>query len=807
MARLTARLAGEWRLPLGVALASVAVIAFQLVIMQLLSIAQWHHFAYMVISMAMLGFGAAGTVLALAREGLSRHYRRAVPLLYLASAASMALAAWLSGVMGTFDLFLLFFEGRQIGLLLFGYLVYALPFFFAGLAVTLLFYCERQRIGALYFANLVGSGLGALLIIALLWWLPLALLPGVLALLLLLAAWLSLPGDPLRRDGLRLALLATALLVGGTLVLPQSPQPSEYKAISRTLQLPGAQVIHASASPYGRIEVLSAPTLRFAPALSLHYRQEPPVRDVVFVNGEYAGTLLGRFASDGDHPLLHATAALPYLLRSPQRLLLLNSGTGVELSLARHLGVAQIDAVEPNRHLLGLLSHDHPEWNDGLYLDPGVSLHATSIRSYLARVERQGLLPYDAIILPSLGSFGGSTGVDALAEQFHLTQEAFAQLWRLLASDGVLAVTLWHEQPLRILPRLLASWRELLEREGVTALEDHLLAVQGWGSMTLLLSRSPLQEEALERVRLFAAERGFDPILMRGLTPDQRQRFHRSQDQTLLATIDQLLTAPLEAVYPGYLFKIAPVSDDRPYFLQFMEWSKLGALYDLYGLRQMPYLELGWVLALVTAAQILLTSLLLILLPLLRLGWQRGQRRWTLLYFSGTGLGFLFFEIVLIQQLLLYLGNPIYSTAVVLAVLLIASGIGSQLSSQLRADPRQIQRIGSAAAALVLLLALLLPPLLAHSMGLVFWVKLLIVVVLLAIPGLLMGMLFPLGLRRLSDSCEAHIPWACGIDSCLSVTATALATLLALESGFTSVLFFAAGAYLLVALAGRRLGT
>ena len=66
---------------LSVGVTSLAVISFQLVIMQLLSISQWHHFAYMVISMAMLGFGAAGTFLALFREWLKRNFDQAMPVL------------------------------------------------------------------------------------------------------------------------------------------------------------------------------------------------------------------------------------------------------------------------------------------------------------------------------------------------------------------------------------------------------------------------------------------------------------------------------------------------------------------------------------------------------------------------------------------------------------------------------------------------------------------------------------------------------------------------------------------------------
>ena len=40
-------------------LVSIALVAFQLALMQILSIVQWHHFASMTISVALLGFGCA----------------------------------------------------------------------------------------------------------------------------------------------------------------------------------------------------------------------------------------------------------------------------------------------------------------------------------------------------------------------------------------------------------------------------------------------------------------------------------------------------------------------------------------------------------------------------------------------------------------------------------------------------------------------------------------------------------------------------------------------------------------------------
>lgn len=794
---------GGWRVPLGVGLVSVAVIAFQLVIMQVLSIAHWHHFAYLVISMALLGFGAAGTVLVLVRDTLTRHYQAALPLLLLGCAVTMAGAVWLSGLVGEFDVFLLFLERRQTGMLLFSYLVYCLPFFLAGLAITLVFCVETQRIGALYCANMLGSGCGAALVIALLWLVPVENLPALLACLPLLAAWLTGAG----RGRFYGALPVAATVVAASLLLPATPSPSQYKPLSGTLQLPDAEVIHRSHSPYGRLEVVRAPAQRFAPSLSLRYQGEPPVADIMFVNGEYFGTLPWQGTPNGEHVLDYSTRALPYRVRSPSRVLVLDAATGVDAGHALHHDARSVTATEANRQALALLTSNAPEWNQGLHLQPRVQLYNNTARAFLASADRgRDGTRYDAIVLPPIGAFGGTAGVDALQEKFHLTGEALQAMWQLLGEQGMIVATVWLEQPPRASLRLLASARQLLDDAGIREPLDHLLAVRSWGTLTLLISKSPFSEQERTAARDFSAALGFDPLIMAGLQNGERTRYNLSDDHQFFTHVDLITSGDPQPLYRSYPFDIRPVSDDRPYFSRFLQWQTLAEVADRHGVEALPYMELGTVLGVLSLLQVSAIAVVLVLLPLFRVGWRGARRRWTFLYFAGTGIGFLFFEIVLIQQLVLYLGNPVYSTALVLATLLIASALGSLASGRLPAGQRQVMAVGLGVAALIALCALLLSDLVAATMGLPVAVKLLIASAVLALPAFFMGMLFPLGLRRLAAGDGSHIPWACGIDSCLSVTATALATLVAVDAGFTTVIIMAAAAYVLVAVAGCQLG-
>jgi len=808
---------------LSVGVTSLAVISFQLVIMQLLSISQWHHFAYMVISMAMLGFGAAGTFLALFREWLKRNFDRALPVLYLLCGLSMALSVRMVGIFGEFDTFLLFFDRSQIGLMSFTYLVYCLPFFFGGLAITLVFYHQVAQIGKLYFYNLAGSALGALVVIGLFWVVPLPLIPSLLALLPILAAWL------VRIRSRRFAaVIAVCLLVplGGILV-PVAPEISEFKPMYGSLQLPDAEVIYEESGPYGLLQVVRAPAQRFAPALSLQYRGEPPVRDVLFNNGEYFGTLLGRLDShnrrldkpENDreddhldpgrqgvstrHLLDHATRGLPFALRRPESVLVLKSATGTDVSHALAHNPSRITAVEPNRQANRLLTDRHPQWIDSLYLHPKVSLYGSSVRTWLARNTD---IQKDLILLPVIGAFGGTSGVHALQEQYHLTLEALREMHDRLSADGMIAVTAWAEYPPRNSLKLLATWRVLLEELGVDATDRHIMAVRNWGTITWILSRSAFTDEEVQAARTFSRNRSFDPLILPDVADEERDYFNMAENRMFFDQVDTLLYGNYEAFFRDYIFEIRPATDNRPFFSHFMTLGSVPDLLRQYDVRELPYMELGFILAAVTLVQIVLASVILIILPLFRVGWQGTRRRYTFLYFAGIGIGFMFFEIVLIQKLVLYLGQPVYATAVVLAALLLSSGAGSYISSRFRADHRTLMRTGGVIVVLILLYALLLMPLLDVSMSWPLPARVANVVVLLAPPSFFMGMMFPFGLRRLSGSNETQIPWACGVDSCLSVSATALATMIALETGFGLVMGVAAAAYALTTLASLRLG-
>jgi hypothetical protein len=221
-------------------------------------------------------------------------------------------------------------------------------------------------------------------------------------------------------------------------------------------------------------------------------------------------------------------------------------------------------------------------------------------------------------------------------------------------------------------------------------------------------------------------------------------------------------------------------------------------------------IEWGYLIVVGTLVQAAIAGAVLILLPLsvMRPGWRRGTGRWMGGYFLLLGLAFLFVEIAFIQKFILFLSHPLYAVAVVLAGFLLFAGLGSAFSTQLARRARARRRsplalVVAAIAAIALTYLLLLPFAFTHYAGLVDALKVGISLMLIAPLAFFMGMPFPIGLSRVAADSPDFIPWAWGINGFASVVSASLATLLAVELGFTAVIVLALILYGLAALVFR----
>ena len=260
---------------LSVALVSASALAYEILLMKLFAIIEWHHFAYMVISLALLGYGVSGTFLALTRERLLRHF----PYAYVGNIALFGLSSMFCFMVAQQIPFNpLLWEAKQLLFLFLLYLLLALPFFFAANAVGLALVHYKTDISRIYGADLLGAGLGSLAILGLLYlFFPASILEliSLAALLGALIAFKELSLQP-RAGALLLFALSflTLLLAGRSITL----NINDYKDLSQTLRISGTKIVEERSSPLGLLTVVASPKVpfRYAPGLSMASSAEPP---------------------------------------------------------------------------------------------------------------------------------------------------------------------------------------------------------------------------------------------------------------------------------------------------------------------------------------------------------------------------------------------------------------------------------------------------------------------------------------------------------------------------------------------------
>ena len=789
---------------MAVALISAAALAYEILLMRLFSISLWHHFAYMIISLALLGYGASGALLTLAPRAIERHF---APL-FCAFAAAFGLGAagcFLLAQEVPFNPLELLWDPRQPAWLLALYLLLLLPFLCAGACVCMALARFRGMQPRIYSFDILGAGVGSLGVVALLFVLsPQAALKLVAALGWLAAAtaWVECRGT---RRWPVLLLLAGA---GLTMLVPAAwlaPALSPYKELPQTLRIPGARVLLERSSPLGLVSVVESPRvpLRHAPGLSLNATTEPPPQWGVFTDGEGLNALT-RF--DGRRESLayldQLSSALPYhLLRRPQ-VLVLGAGAGADVLQAHYHGAPRIDAVELNAQVVELVRQHFARETGGLY-SKIAQVHVAEARGFVAASAAR----YDLIQVALLDAFSASSaGLYALSENYLYTVEALQDQLEHLRPGGLLAITRWVALPPRDMLKLFAAAIVALERSGATDPATRLVLIRSWKTSTLLVKNGAFDDADIAAIRAFCQARSFDLGYYPGMRSEEANRYNVVERPDLFDGAIALLGPGRAAFLRDYKFHITPATDDRPHFFHFFKWGTLRELLALKGRGGLPLLDWGYPVLAATLLQAVLASLLLIALPLAWLGRRQpaqgaqhgsARRGRVLGYFLAIGFGFMFIEIAFIQKFVLFLGHPLYAVAVVLFAFLLFAGIGSRVAVRRPPLAAVVLAIAASAALSLLLLAWLV----RHAMGWPEAARIGLSIALIAPLAFFMGMPFPLGLSRVEAADARLIPWAWGINGCASVIAAVLATLLAIHQGFTAVVLAALLLYGLAAAA------
>ncbi len=792
---------------LAVALLSAGVLGYEILLARLLAIVHWHHFAYMIIAVALLGFGAAGSLVAVFQRPLLERFRWTFGGAALGFGAGAPLAFALAQSL-PFNALEIAWDPAQPAWLFALYLVLSLPFLSAALALALAFRAHAKRAGALYRMDLLGAGLGALGMVFLLDALPLADALRVVGVLGAASGAIVLLWGRARRLVQGGALLAVAAGLALPAALPDHwlrPHPSPYKGLSLALTAPDARIVAERHGPLGWLAAVDSPTVPFrhAPGLSLLAPAGPPEQIGLFTDGGAPSAIT---PADADLRYLEAeTAALPYHMVGRPRVLVRGAGGGAEVLRALHHGASAVDAVELNPDVLAVVRDVLAGTEGAAWEGERVRTHVADARSFAARSSEE----WDLIQIALVDSFSAAAaGVHALDESLLYTVEAFETFLDRLAPEGVLAVTRWLKLPPRDSLKLLWTARQALEARGVADPASRLAMIRGWKTTTLVVGAGSLGARAIAGLRAFANDYAFDLVWHPGLAEADANRHNRLAEPEFHRAAAAILGPDPEDFAERYKFALRPATDDRPFFFHSLKWATLPELLALRAQGGLPLVEWGFVILVATLVQGAIAAAVLILLPLLALRRPRAAdaptpARWRVVaFFASLGLAFLFIEIAFMQRFAVFLGHPLYAIAVVLAGLLAFAGLGAGATDWLARLAHRWPPITLAAAGIVIVGGTylgLLPHVFEAAQGLPTTARIAVALALLGPIGFLLGMPFPLGLKALGDRAPALVPWAWGINACASVVSASLATFIALHIGFTPVLGCALVLYVLAA--------
>jgi hypothetical protein len=761
----------------GIALSSFSALLLELGLTRLFSVVLFYHFAFLAISIALLGLGAGGVLAYLGKRWLARFATRrlASGLGFLNALLVPVALEIVLHVPVSLEL-----SGANFLRLTAMYVASALPFLLTGLEFSVIFARESRHISRLYGADLAGGALACLGIVPLLNWLG---GPNTIVFAAVIAALAGAVWAPTRAARRAAVALAAALL----LVIAANHSGRWIDVI------------------YAKGEKRVKPEFARWNAISRVEVDNLPNRAKVVVIDADANTFImnvdpahweGTQAQDN---LMAAPPALANVLRPHGEFAIIGSGGGVDVLRALANGSPSVTAIEINPIIANTVMRDrYADYSQHLYQRPQVHMQVSDGRSFIRNARES----FDVVQMTLVDTWASTAaGAFALSENSLYTVEAFQEYFEHLKPDGMVAVTRWEFRQPREALRVVAVAMEALHRLGVKNPQKHFIVVSD-GSLdedgipvVVLAKKSPFTPEEEGSVKEHFED---NPDLVALYLPSV------PGDNAFSRLISGNDAYAFAKQYP---YNVAPVSDNQPFFFFTL---KVGQVLHQESLQQ----GMDWKVNLGVAVLVMVLVISLVavcaflIVPLAVRGRPAREPAACLLYFVAVGLGYILVEIAFIQRFVLFLGHPTYALTVVVFLLLLSSGAGSLASRPwLATESRAWMPLLFIVAAL-LLYVFILPGVLNAWVGLPFPLKLVASAGLLLPLGFAMGMPFPAGLHALGsvvglqkgDSNQNAVEWAWAVNAGSSVLGSVLAIMIAIQFGLNVTLACGAAAYFLAVL-------
>jgi hypothetical protein len=784
---------------IAIALTSFSALLLELSLTRLFSVVLFYHFAFLAISVALLGLGAGGVFAYLRRDWLTRFATRPLAatlctmnavVIFLALEVilhvpvSLELSSWN------------FFRLTAI------YLASAVPFLFTGLIFSLVFARETHHVTRLYGADLLGGALACLAVVPLLNWIggPNAILFSALAMAGAAMVWNRGTTDGREpaltlstgRPSLHNLLPGTAAALLIALILANHSGRLIDVIYAKGMFRDRSWVEFARWNAISRVEV---------------DRQQGDAKAVV-IDADASTFIMNtdphHWGAGWEKNLMSAPAALANVLRPRGAFAIIGPGGGVDVLRAVANGSPDVTGIEINPLIAtAVMRERYADYAYHLYELPEVHIHVTDGRSFIRNSRER----YDVIQMTLVDTWASTAaGAFALSENSLYTADAFREYFQHLKPDGMIAITRWEFRQPREALRVVSVAMEALHQLGVTNPAQNFMVVSEGdldedGIPVVVLAKripfTPAEENAAEQHMA-----RYDRLNSLYLPSDPGQ----NPFSALIARNDPWAFAR------EYPYNVAPVNDNAPFFFFTL---KTGQILNEESLQQgidwkvnLGVVVLGMVLVISLAA-----VLAFLILPMLLGAGGPSRRRVSLLYFIAVGLGYILVEIAFIQRFVLFLGHPTYALTVVIFLLLLASGAGSLISRRWLREPGHVWLPLLLLTGAISVYVVVLPPALRALVGLPFVLKLAVSGLLLIPLGVAMGMPFPTGLRALDSSAEAAaratagnaVEWAWAMNAASSVLGSVLAMVIAIHWGLNVTLASGAVAYLVAVTLSRTL--
>ncbi len=751
---------------------------------------------YMAVAVALMGYAAAGTVLAVKKS--LKNYEKFIHTASVLFVFSIPIAFLATSIIPLdpmmpnklFMIIVLFID----------YLFLSLPHFFGGLILLAVFQNNSKNVNISYFFSVSGSVAGCFSALPLL---ESTGMEGAIVVTVFCAALASVFIAFAAEREVFGKVFSALLLVFAVVLFPLKNSVFVFRpSFSKILNIVAANTEMTEWNRAGRVDIAESNVL------VLQHPWSDLRRGMMTIDGD-AASFIYDFSEEPARIISSLYSAGYFGLFSPDVFVAGLSTT--DIAAAVFWNAKSVTSVEVNSSVIDLTKRKYSTFKNDILKDKRVSILHDEVRSFLGKTDKK----YDLIQLSGTDTVSAlMNGAYIMNESYLYTKEAFRTYFDRLNYEGTLAVIRWVLWPPRETLRVAVTAALALKEAGFEHPENNIVIIGDGTLANVLVKKRPFTWTELNEIAeivgstsdlriiyapgFSAGVRYYDPIVkLVNFSSEQARDFIKSSFFYFFSSLEN---GNEDAFIEEYPYNIKPVSDDSPFFFNYFKLGgeKLSKEVRMIFVDTSPFQVM---ILLLTFVQLLFLSLSLFISPLFFMS--KDEKKYLpvlqILVFSALGFGFMFIEMTFIQNFTLLFGDPATSAAAAIGLLLVFSALGSLFSKRILISSGEKLFFSVLAVVLPLMIlgyAVLVPHFSALCMmSFAFTQKLLFTALFIAPLGFAAGTVFPVSLLLVGEKKPFFIPLAIGVNGAASILATVTSVIIAFVYGFKFVFVFAAFFY------------